>query len=112
MIHALAVIYARWFSSDSSQTNGDLQKLEEGLYINVRKDLDWLDGELKGKSFLVGEGVTAADTMCLMSVQFIFARGLAGEGKERDWGYIHRWIECCEKTETWKRAVEKTGHEL
>lgn len=45
------------------KSNGDLQKMEEGLYVNVVKDLQWLDGELEGRRFLGGEEVSAADTM-------------------------------------------------
>jgi glutathione S-transferase len=83
MVHSLAITYARWFSPPSVHASGNLKRLEEGLAINVCKDLDWLDRELDGRRFLAGEQVTAADTMCLFSVQFIFERGLCGGGR---WG--------------------------
>jgi hypothetical protein len=44
-----ALPYARWFSPPSVKDSGDLEKLGEGLAINVSKDLDWLDSELEGK---------------------------------------------------------------
>jgi glutathione S-transferase len=86
--------------------------LEEGLAINVGKDLDWLNAELEGKSFLAGEGVSAADTMCLFSIQFIFARDLCAGRKVGEWKNVERWVKSCEGTESWGRAVRKTGHEI
>jgi glutathione S-transferase len=112
MVHSLAITYARWFSPKSTYQNGDLKILEDGLAINVCKDLDWLDKELDGRRFLAGENVTAADTMCLFSVQFIFERGLCGGREVGAWMNVERWISACEGTESWKRAVEKTGHKM
>lgn len=66
MPHALAVTYARWNATSNMKSNGDLQKLEEGLYGNVVRDLEWIDGELEGRRFLAGEGegvLSAADCM-------------------------------------------------
>ena len=63
MPHALAVTYARWNATERMKENGDLQRLEEGLYGNVVRDLEWLDGELEGRKFLAGGGLGAADTM-------------------------------------------------
>jgi glutathione S-transferase len=83
-IHPLAITYARWFSPRSVRDSGGLQELEKGLAVNVCKDLDWLEGELEGKKFLVGDEVSAADTMNLFSIQFIFARDLAGGGRLGD----------------------------
>jgi glutathione S-transferase len=60
MAHCLAITYARWFSPPSI-TASSLKELEAGLAINVCKDLDWLNEELKGKTFLAGEKVTAAE---------------------------------------------------
>ncbi|KAH7393344.1 glutathione S-transferase [Cadophora sp. MPI-SDFR-AT-0126] len=112
MPHALAVTYARWNATENMKSIGDLQKLEDGLYGNVIRDLEWLDGELKGREFLAGERVTAADTMCAFSVQFIFARGLGGNIEPGRFKNVERWLKNCEETESWKRAVEKTGHQL
>jgi glutathione S-transferase len=54
MVHALAITYARWFSPQTTESSGDLKKLEEGLAINVGKDLDWLNAELEGNRFIAG----------------------------------------------------------
>ncbi|PVH78607.1 glutathione S-transferase [Cadophora sp. DSE1049] len=112
MPHALAVTYARWNAIEDMKINGDLQRLEEGLYGNVLRDLEWLEGELVGRKFLAGEGLSAADTMCAFSVQFIFARGLGGKIEPGRFKNVERWLKNCEETESWKRAVEKTGHQL
>ncbi|KAK0099954.1 hypothetical protein ONS95_013224 [Cadophora gregata] len=112
MPHALAVTYARWNATEDMKNNGDLQKLEDGLYGNVLRDLDWLDGELEGRKFIGGEEVSAADTMCGFSVQFIYARGLGGKIEPGRFKNVERWLKNCEETDSWKRAVEKTGHQL
>ncbi|KAG4433104.1 hypothetical protein IFR05_011399, partial [Cadophora sp. M221] len=44
MPHALAVTYARWNATENMKSNGDLQRLEKGLYGNVVRDLEWLEG--------------------------------------------------------------------
>jgi glutathione S-transferase len=112
LIHALAITYARWFSPSSVKESGDLKKLEEGLAINVGKDLDWFDSELEGKKFIAGEEVSAADTMCLFSIQFIFVRDLCAGKKLGEWKNVQRWVRRCEGLESWGRAVRKTGHEM
>lgn len=86
--------------------------MEGGCAVNVCRDLDWLEKELEGKKFIAGENVTAADTMCIFSVQFIFAGDLTVGRKIAEWKNIKSWVERCEGTETWKRAVEKTGHKV
>lgn len=50
--------------------------------------------------------------MVLFSIQFIFARDLNGGRKVDSWKNVKRWIADCEATETWKKAVKKTGHEM
>jgi len=111
LIHCLSITYARWFSPQSVKESGDLQKLEDGLAINVQKDLDWISEEIKGH-FLVGDQLTAADVMVAFSIQFIFARGLCGGKTAADWPKIEKWLKGCEGTESYRRAVEKTGHKL
>ncbi|CZT50278.1 related to GTT1-glutathione S-transferase [Rhynchosporium secalis] len=112
MPHALAVTYARWNATENMKNNNDLQKMEEGLYVNVVKDLQWIDAELEGRMFLGGESVTAADTMCAFSVQFILARGLGGKIEKGRFGNVEGWLQRCEGMESWKRAVKKTGYEI
>lgn len=113
MVHCLAITYFRWFAAEAI-SDEEKTETEKGIAVNVVKDMDWLEGELrkdKGR-FLVGDEVTAADTMVLFSVQFIFARDLIGGRKVGEWKRVQRWIEDCENTESWKRAVEKTGHKM
>lgn len=115
MVHGLAILYARWMISEPAKSDGTLDKLEEGMSVNVQKDLDWLEKEL-GKSkgeFLVGEKVTAADTMMAFSIQFIFARGLGVRSRQQErWKRIGGWLKSCEEREAYKAAVRKTGHTL
>lgn len=108
-LHALAILYTRWFGADNPSA---AEKTEQGMAINVCKDMDFLDAELgknKGR-FLVGDSVTVADIMMIFSTQFILARELGTKG--RKWENVERWIANCEGTESYKRAVEKTGHKL
>ena len=115
MVHSLAILYARWMMSEPAKSDGTLDRLEDGMSVNVQKDLDWLDNEL-GKSkvkFLAGEEVTAADTMMAFSIQFIFARGLGVKsGQEGKWKRVEEWLKSCEEREAYKAAVQKTGHTL
>lgn len=82
------------------------------MSVNVQKDFDWLENELKlsGTKFLVGETVTAADCMMHFSVQFILARELGTKGKK--WERVEQWVKDCEATKGYKRAVEKSGYTL
>lgn len=113
-LHGLAVLYARWnFPKSLSESNPSaLTDMESGIAVNVQKDLDWLEKELGASTgmFLVGNQVTAADVMMLFSVQFILERKLGTEGKS--WKKVDEWRERCEGTETYKRAIEKSGHTL
>lgn len=56
MIHALSITYARWFAPKAFQDQpSEMKEFEKGLAVNVGKDLDWLNGELKGRRFLAGD---------------------------------------------------------
>jgi glutathione S-transferase len=59
---------------------------------------------------LCGDHITAADIMMQFSADFILARELGTQGKE--WPNINKWLEACKKTDTYQRAVKKTGHKL
>lgn len=113
-LHGLAILYARWnFPAELKESNPEaLKKMEEALSVNVQKDLDWIERELGASTgqFLVGNDVTAADIMMQFSCSFIFARELGTQGKE--WPKIKEWMQRCENTEAYKRAVEKSGHTL
>ncbi|KAG8525591.1 uncharacterized protein KY384_009235 [Bacidia gigantensis] len=110
MLHCLPFIYAKRVAPSPFPP---LEQLQPGLQAIVRKDLDWLEAELekKGEGWLVGDGVSAADTMMGFSVMFIFANSLAGEA-EGKWKRILEWIRKIEDREAYKRAVEKTGFVL
>jgi glutathione S-transferase len=110
MIHAMAITYARWnIPKDSSDI---LSQAERGLSVNVQSDLDWLETELSLSSgrFLCGDKVTAADMMMQFSVDVIMVTKLGTQG--RTWPGIENWLEACKESESYKRAVEKTGYEL
>jgi glutathione S-transferase len=82
------------------------------MSANVQNDLSWLETELSRSpgQFLLGDHITAADVMMQFSVEFIFAMKLGTQGKE--YPSINKWMEACRSTESYKRAVKKTGHKL
>lgn len=106
MVHCLPTVYVRRLDASAAE------KLGPGLAGNVAKDLDWLEAELKGGNggYLVGDHVTAADTMVAFSIQFIFWLKLAPQ--DRKWEGIEAWLRNVEAAETYQRAVAKTGHHL
>ena len=106
MTHCLPFIYVKRI--DATAAEG----LRPKLANIVRKDLDWLEKELdlKGGGWLVGDSVSAADTMMAFSVKFIFANGLAP--KDRRWRALEGWLQQVEEREAWREAVRKTGFEL
>ncbi|KAI9698332.1 MAG: hypothetical protein M1820_007494 [Bogoriella megaspora] len=109
-LHALAITYLRWFAPQSIRDNGELEATEEKMGKNVQHDLDMLEDALeKNKGgFLIGDTVTAADCMMSFSIVYILRNGLGTGG--RSWLRIDEWIKKCEATETWKKAVNRTGH--
>ncbi|KAL9072660.1 MAG: hypothetical protein Q9157_005013 [Trypethelium eluteriae] len=112
LLHSLAILYMQWFSPERVKDSGDLATMQQAASKNVVNDFDWLESELqKGKGkFLVGDHVTAADCMMSFSAQWILEKGLGTQGKK--WPTVEEWIKTCEATETWKKAVQKTGHKL
>jgi len=114
MVHGLAVLYAKWnFPAALKESHAkEFDKMIASMSVNVHKDFDWLEmalGQSTGR-FLVGDQVTAADIMMLFSVQFILARDLGTQGKS--WKKVNEWAERCEATESYKKAVERSGHTL
>jgi len=79
---------------------------------NVRNDMNFLEAALKNSKgkWLFGDQLTAADIMMHFSAAFILARELGV--KEKDYPETKRWLDDCEATESYKKAVEKTGHTL
>lgn len=107
LLHAISILYARW-----NQKDGDVAKTEEGLSRNVIKDMNFLESELqkRGTKFLCGNHVTAADTMMGFTIAFVILRQLGTQGKR--WPAIEAWIKNCEESDTYKKAVERTGHKV
>ncbi|GAB7345098.1 hypothetical protein MBLNU457_3498t1 [Dothideomycetes sp. NU457] len=109
MLHAIGITYTRWFSGEHVEAAA---MIEAGMGKNVQKDFDLLEQEL-GKSqgkFLLGEQLTVADIMMHFSASFILARGLGTRGKS--YPGVERWIEDCEATESFRKAVRHTGYDL
>ena len=106
-LHGLAILYVRW-----NQKDGDPAKTEASMSRNVINDMNFLEAELeksKGK-FLEGDVVTAADVMMQFSAMFILARKLGVTNEQ--YPKSAAWVKECEATESFKKAVEKTGHKV
>ena len=106
MVHCLPTVYVRRIDEVIGR------KLAPSLAENVAKDMDWLEAELKrgdGK-YLVGDHVTAADTMMAFSIQFIFKMELGP--KHRTWQRVEEWLKNIETEKSYQQAVYKTGHKL
>jgi glutathione S-transferase len=106
-LHGISILYVRW-----NQQDGDVKKTEEALSKNVIADMNYLEEILKKSSgkFIFGDKVSVADTLMHFSAVFILARelGVKFEGYPR----ITQYIQDCEATSTYKKAVERTGHSL
>ena len=106
MVHCLPTVYNRRIDATMAE------KLAPSLEKNVVKDLDWLEAELKAGNgrYLVGDHVTAADTMMAFSVQFILTMRLAP--RNSSWAAIEGWLKNVEGENAYQCAVAKTGHQL
>ena len=107
-MHGLVPFYAHRASPDISHD------LLQTLTVDTGHDLDWLDVQLKasGTRYLVGDTVTAADTMMAFSVQFILEYGLHPKEKDGQWDNVRNWLGNVEKNKMYQRAVAKTGYTL
>ena len=106
LTHSLAIMYGSGAIPDAAET------LSGSLSPQVHRDFDWLESELKkgnGK-FLVGDHLTAADTMMSLSIAFILKMGLGTKGKQ--WPAVDAWLKHVESTPAYQLAVKKTGHAL
>lgn len=115
MLFGLAVLYARWsFPESLAKSNPEvLEQMEASMSANVHKAMDWLEDTLGANSaggWIVGDHLSAADIMTHFSASFLLARQLGTRGKT--WPNIKAWIEKCEATESYKRAVQKSGYTL
>jgi len=82
------------------------------MSANVQNDMSWLETELSlspGK-FICGDHVTAADAMMQFTAEVIVARELGTQGKE--YPNVNKWLDACRETESYQRALKKTGHKL
>jgi len=88
------------------------EDLQAQLSGSVHRDFDWMEQELQQKhgKFLVGDTVTAADTMMGFSVDFILKMKLGTSGKR--WPAVEKWLESVHAAPAYQRAVEKTGFVL
>ena len=91
LLHGLVPFYISLASAAAAA------ELHPQLVEAAGKDMDWLESELRrsegssGSSrYLVGDSVTAADTMMGFSVQFLLVFGLVPKGKE--WPCVARWL--------------------
>ncbi|EIW85732.1 glutathione S-transferase C-terminal-like protein [Coniophora puteana RWD-64-598 SS2] len=113
LLHSMAIFYARGnFPPALKETNPDaLAQMVKGMSVNVQRDLDWLEAELAKSSgpFILGAQVTIADTMMEFSIDMImlYRLGIDGGGP---WPRIEAWLQACHASDTYKRAVEKTGY--
>lgn len=94
------------------QKDGDVSKSEEAASVNVQRDLDYFEAELKknGGSFLMGSEITLADCLMEFTVEFILTRKLGTLGK--DYPRLQQYIKDCHATDTLQKALKKTGHKL
>lgn len=106
LTHALSIMYGSNAAPDAADA------ISNSLSPQVHRDFDWLESELKQGDgrYLVGDHLTAADTMMGFTVAFIFKMGLGTGGMK--WPTVDAWLANIESTEAYQRAVKKTGHTL
>ena len=113
MLHALAILYARWKIPEAAQDH--LPEMEKNLSANVQNDMKWIEGALKeqkssGKEWLVGDNLSVADIMVQFSIEFIFARKLGTTSSE--WPETEAWLKRTMERPAYKKAVERSGYTL
>ena len=104
-MHATPILMIRWF-----QTDGDPKKTEKAVSADFLEDMDFLERRLEhgnGK-FLCGDTVTAADCMMYFGASFILK--LMSDVSDKKYERVQQYAQDCEATESFKRAVSKTGH--
>jgi glutathione S-transferase len=105
-LHGLAIFYG------SASVPNAAERLQNAISGAVHRDFDWLESELKqgGGKFLVGNSVTAADTMMEFPISFILKNELGTKGKK--WPAVEAWLKNVQSTKGYKKAVAKTGYKL
>ena len=120
LLHALAVLYARWQMPqqyrESEEGKKAVEEMEGKLGVNVVNDLAWLERELGSSTgmYLVGNEVTAADVMMHFAVEFTVERelGVKKEGFAETYPRLGEWLGRCRELPAYKRAVERSGYTL
>lgn len=113
MLHALAILYARWKIPEAAKPH--LVEMEAGMSGNVQNDFNWIESALKeqkqiGNDFLVGDTLSVADIMMQFSIEFILEREL---GTERGrWPETEAWLKRTQERSAYKKAVERSGYTL
>jgi glutathione S-transferase len=112
-MHALPIWKLRQYCEGSKKATDILPEIEKKFSGPVQDDFNWLEHELAqgGGKYLVGDSLTAADTMMEFTIQFIIAFDLGLE-KKRSWPHINRWLKNVENRTAYMQAVAKTGHQL
>lgn len=113
MLHALAILYARWKIPDQSL----LPEMEKNMSANVLNDMKWIEGALKeqkdkGNDYLVRKSLTVADIMMGFSIEFILTRKLGTGDHDGQWPETKAWLKRCMNRPAYKKAVERSGYTL
>ena len=106
MMHSLPYFYGLMAGPDAAKA------IKPRTSTNIKKDLDWVEAELENKNggWLVGQDVTAADTMMAFSIQLIFLYKVPGEDPGvGHWKRIREWLDRINQRDAYRRAVEKTN---
>ncbi|KAI9731203.1 MAG: hypothetical protein M1834_005396 [Cirrosporium novae-zelandiae] len=102
VMHAIAILCTR----------GTLSPMLGHMTANLKNDLNWLEEELRkgGGKFLMGDKITAADTMMEYGVNLTLKKNVGTDGQR--WEKIEGWLKNCHESETYKKAVQKSGYSL
>lgn len=78
--------------------------LHPRIESEIDNHLSYIDSRLRGRDFLVGDGLTGAD------VQMSFIGDIAGARANRAaYPNVDRWIRALHQRPAWRKAVEKGG---
>lgn len=113
MLHALAILYARWKIPDAAKEF--LPEMEQGMSANVQNDFRWIEGALteqknQGNEFLVGKELSVADIMMQFSIEFILERKLGTE--KGNWPETEAWLKRTMERSAYRKAVGRSGYTL
>ncbi|PWO00851.1 glutathione S-transferase [Tilletiopsis washingtonensis] len=107
MLHALAIIYARWFTPDHAD------ELEASAAKNVLNDLQFLEDQLakraSGPKFIVGDKLSIADISFTFTAEYIFGKEIALKSHEAESKYptIVAWLREMEQRPAYDKTVRE-----